>query len=363
MIETLDIALRGGAVLLMVFVATLLWRDHRRAIAARLGAGFALGAAAYVVSSAPGFAAESAAWRAPFVALATGNAVVFWLFARALFDDGFAWRTWHAAAWTTFAGVGIANCWGLAPSNASAARAVGAGVTLGTLAFAVLAVAQSLSTWRTDLVEGRRKLRGLIVGAAAAYTIINTVTRLAFPHESTEALASMLNAGALVAVIALIAWHLVGVDGQALFSSSPTAEPTPNAGDAARQAEPLDKSVVQAIERCMVAERAYREPNLTIGALAAKLGLAEYKLRRAINQGLGYRNFNVFLNRYRIRDAKAALADSTKSHMSVLEIALDAGFQSLGPFNRAFKTETGLTPSEFRRLNAGKAAAGPVLEY
>jgi len=29
-------------------------------------------------------------------------------------------------------------------------------------------------------------------------------------------------------------------------------------------------------------------------------------------------------------------------------IALDAGFQSLGPFNRAFKTETGLTPSEFR---------------
>jgi AraC-like DNA-binding protein len=33
----------------------------------------------------------------------------------------------------------------------------------------------------------------------------------------------------------------------------------------------------------------------------------------------------------------------------ILTIALDAGFQSLGPFNRAFKAQTGMTPSEFRR--------------
>ena len=36
--------------------------------------------------------------------------------------------------------------------------------------------------------------------------------------------------------------------------------------------------------------------------------------------------------------------------------ALDAGFRSLGPFNRAFKTETGVTPSEFRRLRAVRLA-------
>jgi AraC-like DNA-binding protein len=33
----------------------------------------------------------------------------------------------------------------------------------------------------------------------------------------------------------------------------------------------------------------------------------------------------------------------------VLTIAMDAGFQSIGPFNRAFKAETGMTPTEFRR--------------
>lgn len=42
--------------------------------------------------------------------------------------------------------------------------------------------------------------------------------------------------------------------------------------------------------------------------------------------------------------------------MPILTIALDAGFGSLGPFNRAFRAETGLTPTEFRRLSAARAA-------
>lgn len=33
----------------------------------------------------------------------------------------------------------------------------------------------------------------------------------------------------------------------------------------------------------------------------------------------------------------------------MLTIALDAGFQSIGPFNRAFKADTGMTPTEYRR--------------
>jgi AraC-like DNA-binding protein len=56
------------------------------------------------------------------------------------------------------------------------------------------------------------------------------------------------------------------------------------------------------------------------------------------------------LNFYRIADAKAALADPAQAAVPVLTIALDSGFSSLGPFNRAFKAETGMTPTEFRRL-------------
>lgn len=99
----------------------------------------------------------------------------------------------------------------------------------------------------------------------------------------------------------------------------------------------------------MTIERAYRREGLTIGLLAVKLAMPEHRLRVLINDGLGHRNFNAFLNRYRIEEAKAALADPAQIGVPVLTIALDAGFQSLAPFNRAFKTDTGLTPTEFRR--------------
>ena len=107
----------------------------------------------------------------------------------------------------------------------------------------------------------------------------------------------------------------------------------------------------------MTVERAYRREGLTIGSLSAELGVPEYRLRQLINEGLGHRNFNAFLNRYRIEEAKAALADPGQKEVPVLTIAMDAGFQSIGPFNRAFKAATDLTPTEFRRLALAKTAS------
>ena len=76
----------------------------------------------------------------------------------------------------------------------------------------------------------------------------------------------------------------------------------------------------------MTAERAYRQEGLTIGALAARLGTPEYRLRQAINEGLGHRNFNVFLNGYRIGEVKAALGDPEQKAVPVLTIAMDPVF-------------------------------------
>ena len=107
----------------------------------------------------------------------------------------------------------------------------------------------------------------------------------------------------------------------------------------------------------MTVERIYRQDGLTIAMLAARLDLPEHRLRQVINEGLGHRNFNAFLNRYRIEEAKAALADPEQNEVPVLTIAMDTGFQSIGPFNRAFKAATDLTPSEFRRLAVAKNAS------
>ena len=90
-----------------------------------------------------------------------------------------------------------------------------------------------------------------------------------------------------------------------------------------------------------------------------RLGTQEYKLRRLINQDLGHRNFNEFANGYRIAEVQRRLGDPQSAHLPVLTLALDAGFRSIAPFNRAFKDQTAMTPTDYRRqlaAQSGKSA-------
>ena len=114
----------------------------------------------------------------------------------------------------------------------------------------------------------------------------------------------------------------------------------------------IDHGFLKALNELMQ-DGAYFEEGLKIGTLAARLGLSEHKLRRIINKGLGYRNFPSYLNHYRIQDAKRRLKKPEFENQQILQIALDVGYGSIGPFNRAFKEETGLTPSKFRKQNSG----------
>ena len=167
-------------------------------------------------------------------------------------------------------------------------------------------------------------------------------------------IANTVNLAVLAAVVAAISIAMMRVDGADLFPAAPEVQA--DASDAAVvESSAADQKLVDALMRLMGDERIYRHDNVTIGTLATKLGIPEYRLRRLINQRLGYRNFNVFLNEHRIAEAKAALADPSQAEVPVITIAMDAGFQSLGPFNRAFKATTGVTPTEYRRLKASAA--------
>lgn len=95
----------------------------------------------------------------------------------------------------------------------------------------------------------------------------------------------------------------------------------------------------------------YREPGLTIKSLAQSLGAPEHRLRALINQKLGHRNFSSFLNGFRIKEAKEKLADREMVDLPILTIAMDLGYNSLAPFNRAFRSESGQTPSDFRKAS------------
>ena len=346
--SSIDWALRGGTCALVLLIAAALLRDYGRLVAARLGALFAVGTGAYAITSVAGFSPHLGAWTILLLALSAGNNVVFWTLAASLFDDGFRLRWWHAALWLLLVTAGTVACFLSAP-------ALGLALTLSSFAFAGLAAAQALASWRADLVEGRRRLRLFAVGASSLYIGLNAMAQLLGVPRSAPEGASLAGAGGLLAIAGIVAWSLLRVGRtQSLFPAMVDA-PQPSELPPA-PAEPADQGLVAALGRLMTAERAHRQDGLTIGTLAQRLGLPEYRLRRLINQALGYRNFNSFVNHYRIAEVKAALADPRQSEVPVLTIALDAGFSSLGPFNRAFKAETGMTPSEYRRINARKAA-------
>ena len=99
----------------------------------------------------------------------------------------------------------------------------------------------------------------------------------------------------------------------------------------------------------MTVGQVYHNCELSIGRLGELLTIPEHQLRLLINQHLGYRNFNEYLNHYRIQEASVQLGSSDFERLPILTIALDVGYASLTPFNRAFKVYHQKTPSEFRR--------------
>jgi AraC-like DNA-binding protein len=106
--------------------------------------------------------------------------------------------------------------------------------------------------------------------------------------------------------------------------------------------------IAQRMLQQLLEQRWYLQADLKVAGLAALLGVAEYKVSRAITLVLGIANFNQFINRYRIEYAQRLLADTANAHWPILVIGLESGFASLGPFNRAFKSIVGSTPSDFR---------------
>lgn len=125
-----------------------------------------------------------------------------------------------------------------------------------------------------------------------------------------------------------------------------------NFGDTRSVAQPVsarDRDLLSALERIMRDEQAYRAPDLKITTLARRMAITQHRLRALINETLGFQNFNSFVNSYRVSAVKNALQDPDKADVSILTLALDCGFNSISPFNRAFRESENMTPSEFRR--------------
>jgi AraC-like DNA-binding protein len=101
--------------------------------------------------------------------------------------------------------------------------------------------------------------------------------------------------------------------------------------------------IMERITRLMKEEEAYKDPDFDLPTAARRIGTSVPFLSRAVNQSGG--NFARMLNMYRVREAKRLLAETAAP---VTDVAFEAGFGSLSSFNAIFKSECGLSPSEYR---------------
>jgi AraC-like DNA-binding protein len=205
----------------------------------------------------------------------------------------------------------------------------------------------------SDLVESRRRARVAFVAAIWLYACVGIVLQLIYDDRLPAPLVRANVVLLLIVALAGSTWvalgsiaPLRGVRRPGLSEAEPLASHLLAAPARAARTPAVDTGLVARIRAAMETDRLYRQEELTVAGLARALGSQEYLVRRAINQGLGYRNFNEFLHRYRLDEASARLR--TQTHLPILTIALDVGFGSIGPFNRAFRARFGCTPTHYR---------------
>ncbi|MBV8191903.1 MAG: AraC family transcriptional regulator [Alphaproteobacteria bacterium] len=339
---TLDLVLRIGTAAIFLVTGVILVRDRWRARSGPIAGLLALSIAADTALSAT--AGGPSPWLWPLRIIASGTSALLWIWTGAVFVDQFrpSWR--DGLAWCVLPVIVLFGGYVLGAWTELTARGV-------ALLFIGLALWRVLAELRDDLVERRRRLRVVLMLLGLLYAGGTVLAGAVDRGHAANARTHTLEAAAL-AVLA-VAFALLTQRAIPLLGDPETAETGKSvagaSADGAPAPEDQDELLLGQLRRLMGTDRIYRGEGFGLASLAAAMQMPEYRLRQLINQRLGHRNFTSFVNEYRLADAQAALADPGQAAVPILTIALDAGFQSIGPFNRAFKAHTGMTPTAYRR--------------
>lgn len=105
------------------------------------------------------------------------------------------------------------------------------------------------------------------------------------------------------------------------------------------EAEPL-------LKKAMEQDQLYLDPELNLAMLSKHTGLAQKTISLVLNQHL-QKSFNEFVNGYRVEAFKKNVRELQQDNMTILAMAFDAGFNSQATFQRAFRSNTGMSPREY----------------
>lgn len=205
--------------------------------------------------------------------------------------------------------------------------------------------------WRdknTDLVEERNRFRGLFIPVTAVCLTVLTVGAATLDFDTPSTGRLLLTNLLILPPLLIFMYYTIEFKTDLFrFSFENKKEPVEVA------TSPL---LLEKIEKAMAEDRLYRKEGVSIKMLSEIIAEPEYKIRIAINSHWNFKNFNDYINRFRVEDAKKILADPRQNKLTILEIAYQLGYNSISPFNRAFKEITGTTPTTYRKSNASSEA-------
>jgi len=115
-----------------------------------------------------------------------------------------------------------------------------------------------------------------------------------------------------------------------------------------KKAEDLLEKLISFVET----KKPYIDRDLSIHDLSALTGISRHHITQILNEKHG-RNFFSFINEYRVKEVIDRFSDPKFNNYTILAIAFDAGFNSKTTFNSIFKSQTGVTPSQYREKMTG----------
>ncbi len=275
----------------------------------------------------------------PFLAPAA-----FWLFSKSVFDDRYKWRISYGWLLAAIAGVHYVAFFQplYFPLPDGIQILTELLLQLVSLTFILLSILEAVRNREDDLVLTRLHFRSTFIIITAGLMALTALSEVSLRGASPPPILDVAQKAFIFGLTIFFSLRLLWLK-QGFFpeNEKPISVPIVNPG--------VDKHLLEKLFRLMDTQKYWRTEGLTIRHLAETMDVKEYRLRQTINQHLGYRNFNDYLNSYRIKEACAVLSDPAKRDLTVLEIMYDLGYASLAPFNKAFKDNTGMTPTEWRR--------------